>query len=397
MSHRILTLNAGSSSVKFALFDAAHGSQPASRLQGQIEGIGSRPRLVARDAQGCTLLESWLQTSGQGISRTGAIRKIVDTVERLGDGARIDLVGHRIAHGGAHRAHPVCIDSAVMDELGALEPLAPLHQPHNLAAVHIAQERLPNSLQVACFDTSFHLGRAFHRDCFALPVSCYERGIRRYGFHGLSYEYIARRFQALSPDDATGRTVVAHLGSGSSLCAMHNGRSVDTTMSFSSLDGVPMGTRCGALDPGVILYLLAHEGMSIDEIETLLYTQSGLLGLSGISNDMRLLRESDDPRARRAIDHFVFRVAQHIAMMSASLGGLDALVFTAGIGENDARLREEVCDMLGWMGVAIDSACNRSLPAPRISTDASQVSVWVIPTDEESVIARHTLSAIVTQ
>jgi acetate kinase len=298
-------------------------------------------------------------------------------------------VGHRIAHGGAKYPEPVLIDDAVAQELTRLVPLVPLHQPHNLAAVNAVQKSHPGLPQVACFDTAFHCNRPTVSDCFALPYELYEKGIRRYGFHGLSYEFVAQRLCEVAPDIADGRVVIAHLGSGCSMCAVQHGRSVETTMSFSALDGVPMGTRCGTLDPGVLLYLMQSEKMGAEELQDLLYKRSGLLGLSGISNDMRELAASEDPRAGMAIDYFVYRVGQHLGALCAALGGIDALIFTAGIGENDATLRRRVCEDAAWLGIALDEEANRQADL-RISAPDSRASVWVIPTDEEIMIASHT-------
>ncbi|TFH29569.1 MAG: acetate/propionate family kinase, partial [Deltaproteobacteria bacterium] len=298
-------------------------------------------------------------------------------------------VGHRVVHGGAEFSRPVLVDAPVLAELERLVPLAPLHQPHNLAAIRMLRETQPQIPQVACFDTAFHRAHPQLADLYALPWEYYEAGVRRYGFHGLSYEYIAAALPKVAPGIAGGRVVVAHLGSGASLCAMRAGKSVDSTMGFSTLDGVPMGTRPGGIDPGVLLYLVAQRGMPPAELEKLLYKDSGLLGLSGVSNDMRVLLESREPRARIAVDYFVYRVAREIGALAATLGGVDGLVFTAGIGENSAEIRARIVDACAWLGVTLDAEANWR-GGPRISPDGSAVSAWVVPTNEELMIARHT-------
>ncbi|MGH8722954.1 MAG: acetate/propionate family kinase, partial [Burkholderiales bacterium] len=312
--------------------------------------------------------------------------------EQLGD-TRLAGVGHRVVHGGVDFAAPVRIDAAVLGRLEKLCPLAPLHQPHNLAGIRAVAATQPDLPQVACFDTAFHRAHPELADWFALPRRFYDDGIRRYGFHGLSYEYIARTLPAVAPELADARVVVAHLGSGASMCAMQAGRSIDSTMGFTALDGLPMGTRCGALDPGVVLHLLRAYGMDADAIEAMLYHDCGLKGVSGISNDMRDLLASDDPRAAQAIDLFVWRIGRELGALSAVLDGLDALVFTAGIGERSPAIREKVCARAGWLGVALDEAANRA-GGPRISAPASKVAVFAIPTDEEQMIARHTLAVL---
>ena len=392
MSKVVLTLNAGSSSMKFGVF-AADGAEPELVAKGQVKGIGTNPHFVAKSAAGKLLAEAYWEPVGGGAGHTVAFRKIWSWLSDGHGAEQILAVGHRIAHGGAAYAQPVVIDEAVTQELTCLIPLVPLHQPHNLAVVNAVRLSHPDLPQVACFDTSFHCNRPEVSDCFALPYELYEKGVRRYGFHGLSYEFISRRLGELAPDVANGRVVVAHLGSGCSMTAIRDNRSVETTMSFSSLDGVPMGTRCGTLDPGVLLYLMQQEKLDADALQDMLYKRSGLLGLSGISNDMRALQESDEPRARAAIDYFVYRVGQHLGALCAALGGIDALVFTAGIGENDTGLRQRVCDDAAWLGITIDNAANARAEL-KISTSDSPVSVWVIPTNEEFMIATHTLRLI---
>jgi len=297
-------------------------------------------------------------------------------------------IGHRVVHGGADFSAPVVIDAAVLDKLRGFVPLAPLHQPANLAGIEAAQKRFPGVPQVACFDTAFHRNHADVVQIIPLPARFRDAGLRRYGFHGISYEYIASALARIAPAIAGGRVIVAHLGSGASLCALHEGRSVDSTMSFTALDGICMATRPGAVDPGAILFLMQHEKLAADEIEQILYRQSGLLGISGISGDMRTLLSSDDPRAKLAVDHFVWRIAREIGALTAVLGGLDALVFTAGIGERSAPIRSRICKSSTWLGIQLDDAANASA-GPLISTADSRVSVWVIPTDEEAIIARH--------
>jgi acetate kinase len=388
MRRLILTLNAGSSSIKFGVYRVG-GEEPELVAKGQVEGIGTHPHFVAKAANGRLLSEAYWEPVGAGSGHAIAFRKIWSWLnDSFGDDQML-AVGHRIAHGGAAYPEPVVIDDDVIAELNRLVPLVPLHQPHNLAAVNAVLKSHPDLPQVACFDTAFHCNRPTVSDCFALPYQLYEKGIRRYGFHGLSYEFIAQRLQQVAPDIADGRVVVAHLGSGCSMCGLKDGRSIETTMSFSALDGVPMGTRCGTLDPGVLLYLMQSEQMDAGDLEQLLYKRSGLLGLSGISNDMRELAGSKAPRAGLAIDYFVYRVGQHLGALCAALGGIDALVFTAGIGENDSRLRQRVCEDAAWLGIEIDDRANRDAEA-KISTAASRASVWVIPTDEEIMIARHT-------
>ncbi|MHC5113029.1 MAG: acetate/propionate family kinase [Planctomycetota bacterium] len=387
MSEMILTINAGSSSVKFAVFDAG-APEPELVARGQVEGIGTAPHFVARDAEGHLLAESYWESVGGG-GHARAFRQIEQWLPSVVEGRPLLGVGHRVVHGGTRYTQPVLIDDEVIAELTRLVPLVPLHQPHHLAAIRAVADVHPEVPQVACFDTAFHQDRPEVSTRLGLPFEMHERGVRRYGFHGLSYEYIASRLASIAPDLVRGRVVVAHLGSGSSMCAIRDGRTVETSMGFSGLDGLPMGTRCGALDPGVPLFLLGGERMPVQDLEDLLYKRSGLLGISGVSNDMRALRASDDPRARDAIDFYVYRIGQELGALTASLGGLDALVFTAGVGEHDADLRAAVCRDAAWLGVEIDEAANEQ-HAPRISAGDTSPSVWVIPTDEERMIAMHT-------
>jgi len=353
-----------------------------------VEGIGTTPRFTARDAGGERLADEPVDASDHAASlaHIGAwLRGRAAGIELVG-------VGHRVVHGGVHYERPVRVDDLVMSRLEALVPLAPLHQPHNLSAIRAVSAALPATPQVACFDTSFHRGQPKVAESFGLPAEYYEQGVRRYGFHGLSYEYIADRLPEVAPELTHGRVIVAHLGNGASMCAMEGGRSVASTMGFTAVDGLPMGTRCGNLDPGVVLFLL-REGMDREAIEDLLYKRSGLLGLSGTSNDMRQLLASDDPAARFAVDYFVYRICREAGSLAAALAGVDGLVFTAGIGENSAALRARVCNACAWLGIELDAAANEA-GGPRISTPDSRISAWVVPTHEELMIARHTLQLL---
>ena len=389
----ILVLNAGSSSIKFELFEVPEGPPPIPRYAGQMEGIGAEPHFLARDAAGRVLAERrWDGTEAPAHHRA-ALGVIIEWLDGVLEGRRVAAVGHRVVHGGPDLAAPVLVDVAVMERLRDLAPLAPLHQPHNLAGIAAAAERFPGVPQVACFDTAFHRAHAWEADTFALPPEFYARGIRRYGFHGLSYEYIARSLAEEDPALAAGRIVVAHLGNGSSLCAIHNGRSVDSTMGFTALDGVPMGTRCGQIDPGVLLHLLTTEGMDAAGVQKLLYNNAGLKGMSGLSQDVRDLEASEDPRAAQALSHYAWRVRREIGALSAALGGIDALVFTAGIGENARTLRTRICEGLGFLGIALDPERNAA-NAPEISPPGTRTRVLVRPTDEEGMIARHVLALL---
>ena len=387
----IVTLNAGSSSIKFALYELLpHGFR--FDAGGKIEEIGTAPRLRARNAAGEVILErDWQQANA--ISHEHLLEDLFAwAATQLGD-REIVAIGHRIVHGGSDFAAPRLIDDALLDALDALIPLAPLHQPHNLAAVRALRALAPHLPQIACFDTGFHHDLAPLTTRLPLPRSLHERGIRRYGFHGLSYEHIAKRLRDIEPTHAGGRVIAAHLGNGASLCAMREGKSIDTTMGFTALDGLMMGTRSGALDPGVVLHLQIQLGMSAQEVETLLYRQSGLLGVSGLSNDMRALHASDAPEAAEAIDLFVRQAARQAAGLIPTLGGLDGFVFTAGIGENDASIRARICESLSWAGIALDADANEANAAV-ISTGDSKVLVRVIQTDEEAVIAHHVVDLI---
>ena len=389
----ILVVNAGSSSLKFSLFrlDAADALQLAVR--GQIDGIGTMPRLKAKDVAGKTLVERDLSLE--------EAREVKDAIGLAGawlreqfPGEQLLAVGHRVVHGGADYSQPVRVDEAVFTALEKLTPLAPLHEPHNLAAIRALRETRPELPQVACFDTAFHRSHPQLADLYALPWEYYEAGVRRYGFHGLSYEYIAATLPQAAPEIADGRVIVAHLGSGASLCALRAGQSVDSTMGFSPLDGIPMGTRPGAIDPGVLLYLVGQRGMTPAALEKLLYKESGMLGLSGVSNDMRQLLESPEPRARLAVDYFVHYVAKEVGALAAVLGGLDGLVFTAGVGENSPVIRARILQACAWLGVTLDPDANQRGDA-RITAPDSAVSAWVIPTNEELMIARHTYRCVI--
>ena len=387
MADVIAVLNAGSSSFKFSLFaDGAQGVRLLAR--GQAEGLYTSPRFVAKDGAGETIGEkSW--SEGVSLGHDGALHHLVAFLDQRLTEHRLVGVGHRVVHGGLEYTLPVRVDVSVLAALEKYVPLAPLHQPHNLAPIRTLLERLPQLPQVACFDTAFHRAQAPVAQAFALPKAITERGVIRYGFHGLSYEYLAGVLPEYDSPAAAGKVVVLHLGNGSSMCAMAGGRSVASTMGFTAADGLPMGTRCGSLDPGVVLYLLDELAMDARAIEKLIYQQSGLLGVSGISSDMRTLEASSEPGAAAAIDLYVYRIGRELGSLVAALGGLDAIVFTAGIGENSRSLRERVCRDAEWLGVELDAEANQR-HAARISTAASRVSAWVIPTNEELMITRHT-------
>ena len=386
----LLVLNAGSSSLKFTVYTKIMPGGGEVAASGQIEGIGTSPKFAARDGAGRLLVDEPVAGSTDARSALDAIAKWLRS--HFG-GANVLGVGHRVVHGGAKYRGPVTVTSQVLADLHELVPLAPLHQPHNLAAIEAVAERMPDVPQVACFDTSFHRGQPAVAEVVALPLDIRRRGVQRYGFHGLSYEYIASVLPRAAPEIAGGRVIVAHLGSGASLCAMKNRRSVDSTMGFTALDGLCMGTRPGAIDPGVILYLVQNLGMSAADLESLLYKKSGLLGLSGISNDMRELLASVAPDARLAVDYFVYRAAKEIGALAAALGGLDALVFTAGIGENSAEIRRRICESCSWLGIELDPDANAA-GAARISRPGCPVSAWRIATNEELMIATHAASLL---
>ncbi len=377
----VLTLNAGSSSIKFGLFDIT-GDAPRPRATGMVENIAGAARLRLE-----TEADKKTREVAGVVDHEGALREILRTLTDGFADARILAVGHRVVHGGPAHDAPARLTEGVMEELERLAPFAPLHQPHNLAGVRAAMGAFPEATQVACFDTAFHRKQPWVNDVFALPREYYDKGVRRYGFHGLSYEYISGELARIAPHLHSGRVIVAHLGNGASMCALLGGRSVGSTMGFSALDGLPMGTRCGQLDPGALLYLMEQEGMDAASISDLLYKRSGLLGLSGLSNDMRALEASDTPEAAQAIDYFVFRIRRELGALAAVLGGLDALVFCGGIGENARSVRARVCEGMGWLGLDLDHAANAA-NARVISAELSRARALVIPTDEEVVIAR---------
>lgn len=391
MADVILVLNAGSSSIKFSVFEVQPKAQELL-LRGQIEGLHTTPRFSAKDPAGATIGDhTWEQ--GTRLGHAGAIDHLVGFLRQNSKDHRLIAVGHRVVHGGTEFTEPTLITPEVVARLDKFVPLAPLHQPHNLLPIRVVAERRPELPQVACFDTAFHRAQPEVAQAFALPASITSRGVCRYGFHGLSYEYIAGALPEHDAKAAAGRVVVLHLGNGASMCAMSGGRSVATTMGFTAVDGLPMGTRCGTIDPGVMLYLIDELKMDARAIEKLIYQQSGLLGVSGLSSDMRELLDSAAPRALFAVDLFVYRIGRELGSLAAALGGLDALVFTGGIGEHASVIRERVCRNAAWLGVSLDAAANAA-HGQRISTSESRVSVWVIPTNEELMIARHTRRVI---
>lgn len=383
----ILVLNAGSSSIKFDLFSGS-----TDLMRGQIEGLGASPRLKAKRLEDGLDLSRPL-SDDEGRDHQAALGVLLALINDAAPGLAVNAVGHRVVHGGITHEVPVIVTDEVMTALERLVPLAPLHQPHNLAGIRAATAAFPQAVQVACFDTAFHRAHPWVNDTFALPRDLYDEGVRRYGFHGLSYEYITEHLRSVMPSAATGRLVVAHLGNGASMCAINGGRSIGSTMGFTALDGLPMGTRCGQLDPGVVLYLMAEKGMDAAAISDLLYKQSGLKGLSGLSQDMRELEAAGTPEARQAIDYFVFRVKREIGAMAAILSGIDTLVFTGGIGENAVNIRAEVCRDLGWLGVDLDEDRNAGRQTT-ISRDGSRVTVLVVATNEEEMIRRHTAALL---
>ena len=380
-----LVLNAGSSSLKFCVFERPPLESWRLAARGQIEGIGTSPRLRVKDDND----ESLANQDVAARDGREALDVLAGWLRSKYGGSRVLGVGHRVVHGGARFKGPTIVDADVMRELYQLAPLAPLHQPHNLAAIEAVSERLPGIPQVACFDTSFHRGQPAVAELIPFPRELRQQGLQRYGFHGLSYEYIASVLPQVAPEIAHGRVVVAHLGSGSSLCALKTGKSFDSTLGFTALDGLCMGTRPGSIDPGVVLHLFQGLNLSAKEVETLLYKKSGLLGISGISNDMRDLLGRSEPDAQLAVDYFVYSVAKHIGALTAALGGIDGLVFTAGIGENSPEIRKRICASSAWLGIELDEAANNER-LEKISTSRSKPSVWVIPTNEELMIARHT-------
>lgn len=387
MKGPILTLNAGSSSLKFALFET--GATPIAGPKGIIDETFSTPHMVTMDSAGRQTSERYFP---KVMPFPELVREVIDWADKQ-YGTTLGAVGHRVVHGGAQFTTPQVVSKKLLADLDALVALAPLHEPHNIAPMRYLLECNPNLPQIACFDTSFHRTMSDTAARFALPLRFEEDGVRRYGFHGLSYEYIAERFREIAPELATGRAIAAHLGNGASLCAMKDGRSIDTSMGFSALDGLVMGTRCGSLDPGVILYFMRRYGMGAAQIESLLYSRSGLLGLSGLSPDMRTLSQSKEAAAKDAIAAFVFRLVREIGAHIASLGGLDALIFTAGIGEHSPEIRKMTCERLRWLGLALDDSAN-ARSDQKISSPDSRVGIFVIPTNEEYMIAKHVVLAI---
>lgn len=391
MSETILVVNAGSSSIKFQLFLVRKGGDLERHLKGQIEGIGTRPHLIAKAPKGDVLIDkTWPALEVDDVP--AALDRVIDFL-RSHVGKLPIAIGHRVVHGGPRFSEPVIVSEAVVDQLQDYVPLAPLHQPNNLRPIRVVMERQPHLLQVACFDTAFHRGHPDVADRYALPEAYYTAGIRRYGFHGLSYEYISGRLGEEFPELAKGRVVVAHLGSGASMCALSNGKSIESTMGFTALDGLPMGTRPGQLDAGVVLFLIGEKHVSAKDVEHLLYHECGLKGLSGLSNDVRSLLASSDPRAKFALDYFVYRIALFTGQLAAAMEGIDAFVFTAGIGENAPTIRAAVARKLDWLGFKLSSKANEKGELI-ISRKRSRVVGLVMPTDEELMIARHTLSAL---
>ena len=387
MHNAILVLNAGSSSIKFSLF-VARDHDLELDCKGQIEGIYTAPHFVAKDAAGKPLSEkSWGE--GTRLGHDGALAHLLEFLRGELAEYRLVGVGHRVVHGALDYTQPVRVDAGVVANLAKLVPLAPLHQPHNLAPIRTLLERAPELPQVATFDTSFHRTNPPLAQRFAIPAELHDAGVQRYGFHGLSYEYIASVLPQVDAKAAAGKTIVLHLGNGASMCAIEACRSVASSMGFTALEGLMMGTRSGAIDPGVLIYLMDERGMDARAIEKLLYNQSGLLGVSGISSDMRALLASDDPRAKLAVDLYVYRIRREMGSLAGALGGVDAIVFTAGIGENSAAIRERVLADAAWLGVRPNKAANAK-GGPRISAATSRVSAWTIPTNEELMIARHT-------
>ncbi len=387
MTEAIAVLNAGSSSLKFSVFAAVDGDLQL-RLRGQLEGLFTAPRFVGKDADGVVLGEhSW--PSGFQLGHEGAMSYLTAFLDAHTNGLRIKAFGHRVVHGGVEFAEPVRVDRATLRRLEAFVPLAPLHQPNNLLPIRLLLESGTKAAQVACFDTAFHRDQPLIAQMYALPHEMTSAGIRRYGFHGLSYEYITSVLAQHDERAAAGRTVVFHLGNGASMCAILNGRSMATTMGFTAVEGLPMGTRCGSVDPGVLLYLMDQRGMDARAIEKLIYHRSGLLGMSGVSSDCRALEESDDHNAKLALDHFCYRAARELASLAGAMGGLDAVVFTAGIGENSPTVRAKILEQASWLGVELDREANAVRGLARISARASRVNAWVIPTNEELMIARH--------
>lgn len=390
----ILVVNAGSSSLKFEVFGISGNNDLQRLVKGEMDGIGTRPHLRATGADKKTLIDE-PYPEGRVPDLPAAIHE-AGTWLREQQSFDFAAVGHRVVHGGPEFAQPVLITPQVYERLERYVPLAPLHQPNNLAPVKGLMKHSPKLPQVACFDTAFHRGHSEIAAHYAIPENLYAEGVRRYGFHGLSYEYIAGRLPEVTPGIAKGRVIVAHLGSGASMCAIQNGRSIECTFGFTALDGIPMGTRPGQIDPGVVLYLIEEKGMNTEAVKNFLYHECGLLGLSGISNDVRELEASSDPCAKFALDHFAYRVALNAGMLQAALGGVDGFVFTAGIGENSVEMRARIAERMDWLGVALDTSANAA-SRTLITQACSRVPLYVIPTDEELMIARHTLAVIASQ
>lgn len=388
-----LVLNAGSSSLKFSVFrQATDSTELQTILSGQIAGIGSLATFEAKDASRRVLAKhSWNESDSN--SRDIMLQYLLDWISTTLVDDQIVAAGHRVVHGGRFLGLPMKVTPALLNDLEQLVPLAPLHQPHNLAPIQILARNHPELDQVACFDTAFHSTQPKQAKTYALPRALSDEGVCKYGFHGLSYEYVSKQLLATRPELATGHIVICHLGNGSSLCAVKDGRSMDTTMGFTALDGVPMGTRSGSIDPGVLLYLMREKKMDLEAIEDLLYRRSGLLGVSGLSNDMKVLEESNDPYAKEAVDLFCFRVAKEVAAMAASMGGLDALVFTAGIGENSPYIRNQIAQRLAWLGVKLDATANAGRQFDISAADA-RVPTFVVPTNEEMMIAKHAMNLL---
>ncbi len=390
MAQCIAVVNAGSSSVKFGFYDS-EGDEPLL-IRGAVEQIGVSPTLSASDDKGNDLVERNWPPEGFGHAQAmGAILEVAR--EYLPAGSTVSGVGHRVVHGGTRFAAPVEVTPEIIGELEKLTPLAPLHQPHNLGPIKGIAQNAPHVRQVACFDTAFHQTQPHLAQAFALPREITDSGVRRYGFHGLSYDFVSARLRDVAPDHANKRIVIAHLGNGASLCAINEGRSVATTMGFTAVEGLMMGTRCGSIDPGVLIYLMDEHGMDARGLESLVYKKCGLLGVSGISSDMRTLRASGDPRAKEAIDLFIYRIVREIGSLAAALGGLDGLVFTGGIGQRDAKTRREVAAGCAWLGAELDEARNGGAEG-LISADGSRLPMWVVQTDEERVIARQTAAVL---
>ncbi|MCH8614560.1 acetate/propionate family kinase [Sphingomonas sp. SM33] len=384
MTRQIAVINAGSSSIKFAVFD--DNPEQSLRFRGQVEKIGVGPTLTVEGPDGETLVEK--EWAASDLTHKSATKVILETAIALLDGEAVEGIGHRVVHGGMKFAGPTLVTKEVLASLAELNPLAPLHQPHNLSPIETIMAEAPHIPQVACFDTAFHQTQPHLSSAFAIPRELSDAGVRRYGFHGLSYEYVSGKLREVAPELADKKIIIAHLGNGASLCALEHGKSVATTMGFTAVEGLMMGTRCGSIDPGVLIYLMDEKGLDARGLEDLVYKKSGLLGVSGISSDMRTLRESSDPRAREAIDLFVYRIVREIGSLAAALGGIDGIVFTGGIGQRDTRTRREVIAGCGWLGAVLDEQANAS-GSERIDARSSKLPVWVLPTDEERVIARH--------